>query len=167
MDCIVHASSQGLLCTGPVSVVGERRHKVVSSGSGVGAAERGYHLVQEGRCRVRPAETLFSELEFCALRILAYYLSLILEIAQKFNRKLLPMATTAVQDDQSSSPAHRSAQFLSEQGFMEIPTAFVRAPEERSNLHESVAEGTPVIDLATATPAEIGEACFEWGFFQV
>lgn len=80
------------------------------------------------------------------------------------------MATSAVSDILSLTPAHKSAQFLSEQGLVEIPAAFVRAPHERSNLRESVAEGIPVIDLATTGPrlvAEIGEACYEWGFFQV
>jgi len=121
----------------------------------------------EGLSLLQHSSFLSFAFESCTSRTLAYFFSLISEIVQKFKRELRQMAATAVQDGQTLSPAHRSAQFVSEQGLEEIPAAYVRAPEERSNLRESFAEGLPVIDLATAGPAEIGEACYEWGIFQV
>lgn len=63
--------------------------------------------------------------------------------------------------------AQKSPQFMSEQGFEEIPALYVRVPSERSNLSETDAEGVPVIDLAKDGPAEIGKACREWGLFLV
>jgi len=79
MNCVSQATSQRFLCTGsrnaPVSDgIGERRHKAVSAGSGVRAAERPYHLVAGGSRVRQVSETLLSVVRsvmvvrFCILK---------------------------------------------------------------------------------------------------
>ncbi|KAG0620488.1 hypothetical protein M758_4G220000 [Ceratodon purpureus] len=68
-------------------------------------------------------------------------------------------------------------QALAEQGLLEIPTSYIRPVEERPSIQETSLKevapdygSLPVIDLAEGGPdvvAQIGQACSEWGFFQV
>jgi isopenicillin N synthase-like dioxygenase len=58
---------------------------------------------------------------------------------------------------------------LSEQGLLEVPSSYIRPAEERPCISE-LGEEIPVIDLADGSldvTAQIGQACREWGFFQV
>ena len=66
---------------------------------------------------------------------------------------------------------HDSVQSLSERRSAQVPIPYIQYSENRSNLEEPEAENIPVIDMATESQAQlsaaIGEACRDWGFFQV
>lgn len=70
-----------------------------------------------------------------------------------------------------SSVTYERVQVLAEQGLLEIPNSYIRPLEERPTIHEAPPlRDIPVIDLSEGTSnvsAEVGQACREWGFFQV
>lgn len=86
-------------------------------------------------------------------------------------------ASVAAQVAQRVCYSDDRVQAVAEQGLLEIPTSYIRPAEERPNVRDcSLTEVTsdygslPVIDLAEGGPdvvAQVGQACSEWGFFQV
>ena len=61
-------------------------------------------------------------------------------------------------------------QAMVEQGVTEIPSVYIRREDERCTLKESLGTNIPVIDMskeAASLSEEIGNACRDWGFFQV
>nr|QCP71067.1 flavone synthase [Pohlia nutans] len=67
--------------------------------------------------------------------------------------------------------SHERVQSVAEQGLLEIPASYIRPAEERPNSRQSSSlKEIPVIDLAQGGPdvsAQVGQACRDWGFFQV
>jgi len=65
--------------------------------------------------------------------------------------------------------SHDRVQSVAEQGLLEIPASYIRPAEERPNLQQSSSlKEIPVIDMTSPdVSAQIGQACREWGFFQV
>ena len=86
-------------------------------------------------------------------------------------------ASVAAQVAQQICYSGERVQALAEQGLLEIPTSYIRPEEERPSSKEFSFEeltpkygSLPVIDLAEGGPdvvAQVGQACSEWGFFQV
>ena len=61
-------------------------------------------------------------------------------------------------------------QAMVEQGVTEIPSIYIRREDERCTHKESLGTNIPVIDMSKEganLSEDIGNACREWGFFQV
>ena len=63
-----------------------------------------------------------------------------------------------------------TVQAMVEQGVSEIPSIYIRSEDERCTHKEKYGTNIPVIDLSKEganLSEDIGNACREWGFFQV